>query len=327
MGSGGEVDYTVTVNEDRLRTTVRKLEREATFAKRCPDAGGRVKGDYEFRDLLVETRDAMGRRATQSTDVQVTATFEGHVDDDAKLVDYDVEGEFLIEVKGRVEVAGTGKLMMHVPTRVIRGRFSARGAQWGNASVVGPKGSDKRRHRLGALLQGSLARRSKDLECPGPRGAVLARDREQRDRGDRRKLRQADLLARPPANRARATRCPWRRGSCPRWMARRSPPSTSSPTSPNSAPRGPLIRARPPAPPERRRSSSTRRRTPRTRLVGHPRGAGDVETRHRHRAPRGRTAPTSPSRIRRHHQRRLPDELRIGDRHRGLGDNGRPLRA
>ena len=140
VGSGGEVDYTVTVNEDRLRTTVRKLEREATFAKRCPDAGGRVKGDYEFRDLLVETRDAMGRRATQSTDVQVTATFEGHVDDDAKLVDYDVEGEFLIEVKGRVEVAGTGKLMMHVPTRVIRGRFSARGAQWGNASVVGPKG-------------------------------------------------------------------------------------------------------------------------------------------------------------------------------------------
>ena len=140
VGSGGEVDYTVTANQDRLSTTVRKLEREATFAKRCPDAGGRVKGDYEFRDLLVETRKAVGRRAIQSTDVQVTATFEGHVNDEAKLVDYDVEGEFVIEVKGRVEVAATGKLMTHVPTRVIRGRFSAHGAEWGNARIVGPKG-------------------------------------------------------------------------------------------------------------------------------------------------------------------------------------------
>ena len=140
VGSGGQVDYTVTANQDRLRTTIRKLEREATFAKRCPDAGGRVKGDYEFRDLLVETQEAAGRRAIQSTDVQVTASFEGHVNDDAKLVDYDVEGEFVIEVKGRVEVAGTGKLMTHIPTRVIRGRFSAHGAEWGNARIVGPKG-------------------------------------------------------------------------------------------------------------------------------------------------------------------------------------------
>ena len=140
VGSGGEVDYTVTTGADRLRTTVRKLEREATFAKRCPDANGHAKGDYEFRDLLVETQEAVGRRAIQSTDVRVTADFEGHVNDDAKLVDYDVEGEFVIEVKGRVEVAATGKLMTHVPTRVIRGRFSARGAEWGNARVVGPKG-------------------------------------------------------------------------------------------------------------------------------------------------------------------------------------------
>ena len=36
VGWGGETDYTAVVNEDRLRTTVRKLEREATFAKRCP---------------------------------------------------------------------------------------------------------------------------------------------------------------------------------------------------------------------------------------------------------------------------------------------------
>ena len=140
VGWGGETDYTAVVDQDRLGTTVRKLEREATFAKRCPDANGHVKGDYEFRDLQVQTNEAVGRRVIASTDVNVTATFEGHVNDDAKLVDYDVEGEFVVEARGRVEVAATGKLMTHVPTRVVRGRFSARGAQWGNASVVGPTG-------------------------------------------------------------------------------------------------------------------------------------------------------------------------------------------
>jgi hypothetical protein len=140
VGWGGEADYTVVINQDRLRTIVRKLEREATFAKRCPDANGHVKGDYEFRDLQVQTNEAIGRRVIESTDAKVNATFEGHVNDDAKLVDYDVEGEFVVEAKGRVEVAATGKLLTHAPTRVVRGRFSARGAQWGNASVVGPKG-------------------------------------------------------------------------------------------------------------------------------------------------------------------------------------------
>jgi hypothetical protein len=148
IGEGGETDYTAVVNLDRVRSTTRRLQREATFAKRCPDANGHVKGDYEFRDLLVQANEAVGRRAVESTDVHVNATFEGHVNDDAELVDYDIDGEFVIEVKGRVEIAATGKLMTHAPTRVVRGRFSARGARSGqhsslgetNASVVGPKG-------------------------------------------------------------------------------------------------------------------------------------------------------------------------------------------
>jgi hypothetical protein len=147
VGSGGEADYTIKGNDGRVETTLRNLDRKAAFAKRCPDADGKVQGDMEFRKLRGKSEVFAGHRRVQSIDERITAKFVGHVNDDAELVDFDIEGEYVIEAKGHEEIAATGKLLYHAPTRVLRGRFAVRGQGGGkigpsnlSGNAVGPNG-------------------------------------------------------------------------------------------------------------------------------------------------------------------------------------------
>ena len=147
VGFGGEADYTVRASGDRVETILRNLDRKAAFAKRCPDAKGQVEGDMEFRKLRGKTEVGFGRRRVQTVDERITATFVGHVNDDAQLTDYDIKGEYTIEGKGYEEIAGTGKLLYSAPSQVVRGRFAIRGQGGGpidaskiSGNAVGPKG-------------------------------------------------------------------------------------------------------------------------------------------------------------------------------------------
>jgi hypothetical protein len=147
VGSGGEADYTIKASSGRVETTLHNIDRNAGFAKRCPDANGNVKGDMEFREFRGKSEVFVGRRVVQSVDERITANFVGHVNDDAELVDFDIEGEYVMEAKGHEEIAATGKLLYHAPTRVVRGRFAVRGQGGGkidpskvSGSAAGPKG-------------------------------------------------------------------------------------------------------------------------------------------------------------------------------------------
>jgi hypothetical protein len=146
VGFGGEADYTIKASDGRVDTILRNLDRKAAFAKRCPDAGGKVQGDMEFRQLRGKTEVGFGRKREQTIDEHITAKFVGHVNDDAELVDYDIEGEYVIEGKGHEEIAATGKLLYHAPTQVVRGKFAVQGqggrldASKISGNAVGPKG-------------------------------------------------------------------------------------------------------------------------------------------------------------------------------------------
>jgi hypothetical protein len=135
-----------------------KLFYVGSFAKRCPDANGASAGDYEkhaFEEVGRDVEGARNLRVFLSTDLLTTARFEGHVGDDARLKDFDIEIRFAFEIKGRLEIASTGKQIGRSPTQVYRGFVSVKGLKpdgTGIAEAVrtgrgrfdarGPKGSD-----------------------------------------------------------------------------------------------------------------------------------------------------------------------------------------
>jgi hypothetical protein len=68
--------------------------------KKCPTANGDVAGSFEYSLTVDEVVTGEGETERTRYRHRLEATLEGHVDDDGKLVDVDIEGDFTRETSG-----------------------------------------------------------------------------------------------------------------------------------------------------------------------------------------------------------------------------------
>src|SRR5207247_2185746 len=138
-----------------VTTNIRIAQYEGSFAKHCPADGGKVPGDYEARVTSDIRASAIGQSLVKHAAFVGKATFEGHVGDDARLKDFDIKGDYQLELTGHRDIAATGKVLERAPTQVYRGQFAAKGLdphalnyvdqiKAGNltGAIRGPKGGD-----------------------------------------------------------------------------------------------------------------------------------------------------------------------------------------
>jgi len=133
VGSGIKVKAELAIDGEKLakklrgKASLRQGYSESAFVDRCPDPGGIVTGTYEFAYNQGVTAEAGGQREIADVQMTMTSKVQATVLDDARIKDYGYTSELVVEITGRREIAATGKLLEHIPTRVYRGTFSTSG--------------------------------------------------------------------------------------------------------------------------------------------------------------------------------------------------------
>jgi hypothetical protein len=122
-GRGDEAS--VTARKGAAEVTSR--QRRSSFVNRCPDAGGRVPGEWATGYTQEISAAQGGMRVIVHAEVSEAATIEGHNGDDGRLVDFGYAATGSVEVRARVVSLHGGRTLERSPTRVYRVSSSGTG--------------------------------------------------------------------------------------------------------------------------------------------------------------------------------------------------------